>query len=303
MKQFIFLLLTAFILTDLPAQTLDEYLDKYELKTKTTPEGIHYSFDKKGKGTTPKTGDFVKINYRALLLNGQEVDRSHATDGYVFEVGYRQMVRGVDRGIQLFPVGSKGMLYFPAGLGYGDQGDGHLIPPDADLMYEIEVLEIMDYAAYDVYMRRTEEREKEEFLRREHAQLVQDRQIIREYAKSHNLKIKELPSGVAYVITKKGKGAPAGNSGLVEMSYEGYLPNDDYFDGEGRRSFRFWPGRGMVIDGLEEAITYFNEGAEGYILIPSKFAYGQRAIQEADTNVPANSVLIFEVKLDRVKGK
>ena len=300
MKQLFILFLAVLGSLSLSAQNLTDYLAEQNLKTKTTPEGIHYSFEKKGKGTTPEIGDCVKLTYRATLLDGAQKDQNPGDQPFVFEVGYRQVIRGLDRGIQLFPEGSKGTLYIPAKLAYGNLENALDIPAGADLIYDIEVLEVMDYAAYDEYMRELEVKEKADFLRREKAQAVQDKQIIKEYVQKEKLRVTELPSGVAYVITKKGKGAAAGKNTLVEMNYEGYLPNGEYFDGEGRKNFKFWLGRGMVIEGLEQAVPFFSAGAEGIILVPSKYAYGQRSIKEGENNVPSNSVLIFDIKVDKI---
>ena len=305
MKQLISLLTLFFFLQIAQAQTgvnLDAYLQENNLTTQTTPEGIRYSFTEKGKGETAKTGRFVKLKYRATLPDGTEFDKSPEGEPFVFEVGYRQVIRGLDRGIQLFPEGSKGTLYLPAKLAFGEKGKGKSVPPNSPVIYDIEVLQVMDYDAYDEYMRELEESEKEEYLRQEQIQLDLDKRIIQNYANVNKLKIRELPSGVAFAVTKRGKGPKVLSKSLVRFNYEGYLPNGNFFDGEGRREFKFWMGRGMAIDGIEQAMHYFQEGAEGLILIPSKFAYGQRGIEEADTLIPENSVLIFDVKILEVKN-
>lgn len=300
----LFLFTIIFLSINLSAQdSLTDYLKEANIKTQSTPEGIHYAFEKKGRGETAKSGKFVKVNYRATLLDGTEFDSSPADEPFVFEVGYKQVIRGLDRGIQLFPEGTKGVLYIPAVLAFGKTGKGEDIPPNADVVFNIEVLEVMDYNAYDRYMRELEEKEKADYARQERLQFLIDKKAIVDYAASHKLKVKTLPSGVSYVVKKRGKGANASSNSLVTMDYEGRLTDDTFFDGEGLRGFKFWMDKGMVIDGLEEALPFFNQGAEGVILIPSKLAYGQRAIQENEINVPSNSVLIFEVVVKEIKNR
>jgi FKBP-type peptidyl-prolyl cis-trans isomerase len=304
MKQLFFLFTIIFLSTNLSAQdNLQNYLKEAKIKTQSTPEGIHYAFEKKGRGETAKSGKFVKVNYQATLLDGTEFDSSPANEPFVFEVGYKQVIRGLDRGIQLFPEGTKGTLYIPAVLAFGKTGKGENIPPNADVIFDIEVLQVMDYDAYDEYMRELEEKEKADFARQERLQFLIDKKAIGDYAAEHKLKIKTLPSGVSYVVKKRGKGTNAGANSLVTMDYEGRLTDDTFFDGEGLRSFKFWMGKGMVIAGLEEALPFFNQGAEGIILVPSKLAYGQRAIQENEINVPSNSVWIFEVVVKEIKNR
>lgn len=304
MKQLFFFLTIIFLSVNLSAQdNLQDYLTEFKIKTQSTPEGIHYAFEKKGKGETAKSGKFVKLNYRATLLDGTEFDSSPADEPFVFEVGYQQVIRGLDRGIQLLPEGTKGTLYIPAVLAFGTTGKGENIPPNTDVIFDVEVLEVMDYDAYDRYMRELEEKEKADYARQERLQFLIDKKAIADYATEHKLKVKTLPSGVSYVLTKRGKGANAASNSLVTMDYEGRLTDDTFFDGEGLRSFKFWMEKEMVIKGLEEAMPFFNQGAEGIILVPSKLAYGQRAIQENEINVPSNSVLIFEVVVKEIKNR
>lgn len=305
MKQLIFLFILFTFSQNISAQAnqnLGEYLATNNIKTQTTPEGIHYSFAKNGKGEKPTTGKFAKINYRATLLDGTEFDRSEEGSPFVFEVGYQQVVRGLDRGIQLFSKGAKGTLYLPAKLAFGAKGKGKKVAANAPVIYEIELLEVMDYEAYDRYMRVLEEKEKDLYQQLEKQQLAKDKQIIKDYARANNLSIRELPSGVAFVINKIGKGPKIISKSLVEFNYEGYLPDGSFFDGEGRRDFKFWMGKGMLLDGLEQAMHYFKEGGTGLIMIPSKFAYGQRGIEEADTNIPENAVLIFDLEILKVRN-
>ncbi len=304
MKQLFFFLTIIFLSVNLSAQdNLQDYLTEFKIKTQSTPEGIHYAFEKKGKGETAKSGKFVKLNYRATLLDGTEFDSSPADEPFVFEVGYQQVIRGLDRGIQLLPEGTKGTLYIPAVLAFGMTGKGENIPPNTDVIFDVEVLEVMDYDAYDRYMRELEEKEKADYARQERLQFLIDKKAISDYATEHKLKVKTLPSGVSYVLIKRGKGANAASNSLVTMDYEGRLTDDTFFDGEGLRSFKFWMEKEMVIKGLEEAMPFFNQGAEGIILVPSKLAYGQRAIQENEINVPSNSVLIFEVVVKEIKNR
>lgn len=303
MKQLILLLTFISLFLNVNAQQdLAQYLEQNNIKTKETPEGIHYNFTKKGKGETAKTGKFVKIKYKASLLDGTVFEQS-MNEPFVFEVGYQQVVRGLDRGIQLFPEGAKGTLYIPAKLAFGATGKGTKVPANAPVMYTIEVLDVMDYDAYDRYMQELEEKEKADFLKNEAQQAAFDKQVINEYAKKNNLRLRTLPSGVAFMIKKKGRKNSILPRSYVEFDYEGYLPNGKYFDGEGRRTFKFWMGRGMVIDGIEQGMKHLTEGDEALILIPSKYGYGQRGIQEADTDIPENSVLIFDVKILKVMNK
>ena len=84
----------------------------------------------------------------------------------------------------------------------------------------------------------------------------------------------------------------------LEVSYQGFLLDDSSFDASAAASpYRFELGKSKVIKGWEEGLQYFQKGSEGWLLIPSKLAYGPRSIEEGKILVPGNSVLIFKVKV------
>ena len=84
MKQLFTFLTIIFLAANLSAQdNLQDYLQEFKIKTQSTPEGIHYAFEKKGKGEAAKSGKFVKLNYRATLLDGTEFDSSPADEPFV----------------------------------------------------------------------------------------------------------------------------------------------------------------------------------------------------------------------------
>ena len=114
---------------------------------------------------------------------------------------------------------------------------------------------------------------------------------ILEYIDNHNLDAQKSESGLYYVIEKQGDGLSPTSSDNVIVSYDGYYLNGKSFDKSDEFGIAF--NLQQVIDGWKEGITYFNEGGEGKLIIPSRLAYGNK-----DYNgVPAGSVLIFNVKL------
>jgi len=98
---------------------------------------------KAGEGAEVKSGDTLTVHYKGTLLNGTQFDSSYDR-GQPFEVkiGVGQVIQGWDKGILGMKVGGKRKLVIPSELGYGKAGAGNLIPPDATLVFEIELLEI-----------------------------------------------------------------------------------------------------------------------------------------------------------------
>ncbi len=113
----------------------------------TTASGLQYEVMTAGDGTRPTADDAVRVHYKGTLLDGTTFDSSYDRgEPVVFAIG--QVVPGWQEGLQLMPVGSKYRLWVPSALGYGEQGTpGGPIGPNATLVFEVELLEIVDAAA------------------------------------------------------------------------------------------------------------------------------------------------------------
>jgi len=288
------------------SQKLTTYFEENNLKPKASNEGFFYAIEDAGKGAKAKYGDYVLINYKGMLLDGTVFDTTEGDDPFVFRVGHRQVIKGWDLGIQEFKEGGKGTLFVPSKLGYGKDGIGDVIPKHADLIYEIELLDIMDSKAYNQFMKKLEIKERREFEKKKKEQFIADKKIIQKYGVDNKLKTKRLPSGVSYSFKKKkkGKGDTAKDGDFLEVHYEGRLVDgtvfDSSFDGE---PFKFQLGRGKVIKGWDDGLKNFKKGSEGWLLIPSGLAYGPRSIREGDIHIPENSVLIFRIKVLKITSK
>jgi peptidylprolyl isomerase len=119
--------------------------EKKESKMTKTPSGLQYEDVVVGAGAEPKAGQTCSVHYTGWLwINGAKgtkfdssVDRGQP---FQFSVGRGQVIRGWDEGVLTMKVGGKRNLIIPAGLGYGAQGAGGVIPPHATLFFEVELL-------------------------------------------------------------------------------------------------------------------------------------------------------------------
>lgn len=108
-------------------------------------QSIGYETVEEGTGESPETGQFVSVHYVGMLEDGTEFDSSYDNgQPAVFQIGVGQVILGWDGGIPRMRVGEKAILTIPPALGYGATGAGDLIPPDATLIFEVELLEIID---------------------------------------------------------------------------------------------------------------------------------------------------------------
>lgn len=287
---------------EVPVTDLETYLKEQNIAAEATDYGLYYTITEKGTGRNPKVGDYLALNFKGKLLSGKVFQASDPNDPFVFQVGYRQVIRGWDLGIRSFPLGSKGTIYIPANLAYGKRGAGKEVPPNAALAFEVEVLKVLSAQEYDAYMEALEQKEQAAYEARVEAQFIADKKLIQEYALSNKLRTKRTASGLSYTITKRGKGANAKAGDELEVTYEGILVDGKSFDStKGKDNYKFLLGKRKVIKGWDEGLTHFAEGSEGILLIPSKLAYGPRAIYEENIAIPANSVLVFKIKVEKIK--
>jgi FKBP-type peptidyl-prolyl cis-trans isomerase FklB len=118
-----------------------------ENKTKpgvvTLPSGLQYKILTEGKGPKPTASDTVTCNYRGTLISGKEFDSSYKRGQPAqFQVG--GVIKGWTEALQLMPVGSKWQLFIPPDLAYGDRGAGADIGPGETLIFEVELLTIVE---------------------------------------------------------------------------------------------------------------------------------------------------------------
>ena len=107
-----------------------------------TASGIQYSVEKQGTGPRPRASDRVRVHYRGTLLDGTEFDSSYSRgEPAVFGLG--QVIAGWTEGLQLRPIGGKYRFWIPGELAYGTRGSPPNIPPNATLVFDVELLDIL----------------------------------------------------------------------------------------------------------------------------------------------------------------
>ena len=116
-------------------------LDKVAAGFDETESGLRYKIIQKGNGEKAKVGQTVSVHYEGSLLNGQVFDSSYKRNQPIdFQLGVGQVIPGWDEGIALLQVGDKARFVIPSNLGYGSAGAGGVIPPDATLIFDVELM-------------------------------------------------------------------------------------------------------------------------------------------------------------------
>lgn len=118
-------------------------LDKLAAGFKTTESGLRYQIIQKGDGAQAEKGKTVSVHYKGQLPDGTVFDSSYKRNQPLeFPVGVGHVIAGWDEGIQLLQVGDKARMVIPSHLAYGERGAGGVIPPNAVLIFDVELMNV-----------------------------------------------------------------------------------------------------------------------------------------------------------------
>lgn len=118
-------------------------LDKIAAGFESTDSGLRYQILQKGSGAKAEKGKTVSVHYKGQLPDGTVFDSSYKRNKPIdFPLGMGQVIAGWDEGISLLKVGDKARFVIPSDLGYGSRGAGGVIPPDATLIFDVELMNV-----------------------------------------------------------------------------------------------------------------------------------------------------------------
>jgi len=118
-------------------------MDKIASGFNKTDSGLRYQILQKGEGVKAEKGKTVSVHYKGQLADGTVFDSSYKRNQPIdFPLGVGQVISGWDEGIQLLKVGDKARFVIPSDLAYGSAGAGGVIPPDATLVFDVELMEV-----------------------------------------------------------------------------------------------------------------------------------------------------------------
>ncbi len=122
-----------------------DYLEEEDIVVQPTESGLYYVEKEKGEGQKVESGDMVVVHYEGRLLDGTVFDSSYEREEPIeFLIGQGQVIPGWDEGIGMMHVGGVATLVVPSHLAYGERGAGQMIPPFSTLVFDVEVLDIVE---------------------------------------------------------------------------------------------------------------------------------------------------------------
>jgi peptidylprolyl isomerase len=256
-----------------PAPAPAEAETRAEEEFTTTASGLKYVILQEGTGEKPQPGSLVEVHYTGTLEDGTKFDSSYDRGEPIqFPLGQGQVIQGWDEGIALLNTGSKAKLIIPPELGYGARGAGNVIPPNATLIFEVELVSVQPPPPPPPEAPTTVD------------------------AASYTT----TESGLKYHDLVEGSGASPQPEQTVVVHYTGWLEDGTMFDSSLSRGkpFEFQLGVGQVIPGWDEGVASMKVGGKRQLVIPAELAYGE---QGAAGVIPPNATLIFEVELLDIK--
>lgn len=234
--------------------------------------GLQYIILKENKAAAQAVvGNKVTLHYSGYFKDGKQFDSSvERGQPFAVKIGSGQIINALEEGIALMHKGDKAKFYIPYHLAYGEGGHPPTIPPMADLIFDIEIIDVEPV-------------------------LVPVRFDI------SGKEPKTTASGLKYYeIFKSSNPIKAQPGKFVKVNYSGYLADGVMFDSSVERgeTFEFALGQAQVIPGWDEGIALMNVGDKLRLVIPYFLAYGE---QGRPPMIPAKADLTFDVELVEVK--
>lgn len=283
-------------------------------KTKTTSDGIEYTYIKEGK-EKPKNGEFVVYHFTAKTGKDSTFISSYdqPTPAYLQYNDSTESLSGIDEIFLGLKSGDSIVINSTAEKVFGAEGLPPFLEKDENISISIGVVDVLEEQVFQDYFNDLAEANQKKESEKSAVQLKEDIKILEDYIAENNLDATKTESGLFYVIEEEGTGPQVEEGNTISVNYTGYVLDGTIFDTsiekvakesntfmEGRpyEPIEFEVGMGRVIPGWDEGLQYLKEGSKAKLLIPSTLAYGNRQASEV---IKANSVLIFDVEVTDVQ--
>jgi peptidylprolyl isomerase len=267
---------------------------------KVTKSGVAYIDEKEGTGPAAEIGDLVDLVYIGTLADGKQIAKQEPGAPYKARVGFKMPIEGVDEAVEGMKVGGKRKMWIPSRLGYGTKGSTPQVPPNSDLIFDVELVSLMPSKEVTATMEKERARQAEQSKKaiEERKKILQEIETGKDVAENKQKEI-PLPSGLKYIDRKVGNGREALAGDLVFVHYIGTVEGKKFDSSLDRDTpFKFRLGASEVIKGWDEGVVGMRAGGKRKLIIPPALGYG--ATGAAGGKIPPNATLEFEIELLKV---
>lgn len=282
-------------------------------KTGTTSDGQEYTYIKEGV-EGPKNGDFILYHLDVQKSNHSTFisTKDQGMPGYLQYYDSLPKVGFMDEIFINLKKGDSIILEAPA-VKIFENNMPPFLSADEIVKIQIGVIDVLDEEKTTAYFNNLQLKAQEDEMAMASGQLELEATAIDEYVKDNNLEGSKTESGLYYIIEKNGNGPAIEEGDQASVHYAGYLLNGKIFDTSikevaeanniynpqrdqagGYAPFELQVGVGQVIPGWDEGLSMLKKGDKAKFIIPSPLAYGSRG---AGADIPANSILIFDVEI------
>src|SRR5260221_6756216 len=254
---------------------IDSYLTTNNINATKDPSGIRYLISSVGSGLRPTVDATISVKYTARFLPSLDIFDETPTTGVDLKLS--DLIMGWKIALPLITKGSVFTLFIPSGLAYGNAGANGIVSANANVMYQIELLDddarlVADVAAIDAFLR--------------------------DSLHTNPDSIHTDPSGLRYVFTQKGTGPKAISTSTVIVKYTGkMLPSQKVFNSEYEQSSVSQMPLPSLIRGWQIGIPLIPEGSQVTFYFPSRLAFGSTGRPDDTIVIPPNTNIIFDINL------
>ncbi|HZY77973.1 MAG TPA: FKBP-type peptidyl-prolyl cis-trans isomerase [Cyclobacteriaceae bacterium] len=253
---------------------IDTYLEGNNISAIKESSGVRYHIDAIGTGLPPRTDQQIRFVYQGRLFNGNIFDEGGTAVGPLSDY-----IPGWQLALQMWPAGTRGTIYVPSPLGYGNQTVG-TIPPNSILIFDVQLKEVVLTA-------------------QEKARFASDLQVIDEHLSKNKITAVKDTTGVRYVLTAPGTGTPPTWYQKVRFSYSSKIleSGQEFFTGTAAPKDDFESRMIDYLHGIKIGLSKIGVGGKITVYVPSGLAFGPFDNSTGNIQVPANSNIIYTIEL------
>lgn len=277
-------------------EILRKYLKENNITVMPTASGLYFIPLKKGKGRKPVKGDICGVYLKVQTIDGTVLwDRSD--EMIDIEFGGNFDTKGLMEGLSMMREGGKARLIVPSEIGVGSTGRLPAVKPYTTIIYDVTLAK---FKTLEELKKERKEKAKKKAVEKQRKE-AEEAAKIKNWIRSHGYNVKPDENGIYHIVLKEGDGPVINDSSEVSIYYKLRDINDTLIwdNTKDKIPFKFRMGTHSVIRGWEKGMKNMRQGEKALIIVPSKWAYGDRG---RGNQIKPFTTLFFEVDVVKVEN-